>query len=75
MSASARVNVPSPHPRLAQIVGPSASTPLSASMSIASRNRIAALPSKYAPMCVVTMLAKQRRHQAVHLQRVQVPPR
>src|ERR687898_1798175 len=49
MSARARVNVPSPHPRSAQIVGPSAST-LSASMSIASRNRIESLPTKYAPM-------------------------
>jgi len=38
-SASARVNVPVPQPRSAHFVGPTASTPLSASISIASRRR------------------------------------
>jgi hypothetical protein len=38
-SASATVNVPVPQPRSAHFVGPSASTPLSASISIASRRR------------------------------------
>src|SRR5262245_25936018 len=39
-AASASVKVPSPDPRSAHVVGPSASTPLPASISVASRSCI-----------------------------------